>query len=214
MTTKAFHASAALAVLGAPAATVPFSSKKCSAPSSAGMNFGALGPTVKTGSIDRTNVAQQNGVTLVVEFFDGAGLTGGTCQRPVDAPTLEFAVYGAQARDNRSAFFRACKADGLKSHQVASGAQALAAIDLDGSGRVPDPDIKSAPYNSPDGAATLTPADTGAFTLDFGGVQSGGADRQIDPKAIDGNLNVIERRAFAAPVSVGAGVRGLSLRAA
>jgi hypothetical protein len=45
-------------------------------------------------------------------------------------------------------------------------------------------------------------------------VQSGGADRQIDPKAIDGNLNVIERRAFAAPVSVGAGVRGLSLRAA
>jgi hypothetical protein len=144
----------------------------------------------------------ENGVTFLFEFFDGTGLNSATYTSPVDVAVLEFAIYDVDGEADQSEFFRAYKADGLKSYQLGSGAQALSVTDLgdavlfEGSG-------KNFDELDATGAAILVYEDTRAFTLDFGSVQTGGPSQNPVFTAFDGNMSLFKKTDFAAPVGAG-----------
>jgi hypothetical protein len=152
----------------------------------------------------------ENGISLAFSFFDGSGDLSGTFGQSILVDTLNFAIYDVDGESvakgggaDQSEFFRAFASDGLESYQLGTTEQALTATQEGDELTFRGPD-KNYAESDASGAVVLNYANTSSFTLDFGSVQSSGANQNGVFSAFDGDLSLIDLANFGpevAPVS-------------
>lgn len=142
-----------------------------------------------------------DGLTMTFEFFDGTGLLSGTFMTPILLSALEIAVYDVDGEATQSEYFSAMKSDGLVSYATGTSLQALVATDQGDSILFEGPGQNFSEADAT-GAAILYYELTSTLSLDFGSVQTGGADQNAVFSAIDGDLSMFTNGGFGEAVSV------------
>lgn len=162
----------------------------------------------------------ENGISVALSFFDGSGALSGSFDQSIAVDTLNFAIYDVDGESvakgggaDQSEFFRAFASDGLVSYQLGTTEQALTATQEGDALTFRGPD-KNYAESDASGAVVLNYENTSGFTLDFGSVQSSGANQNGVFSAFDGDLSLIDLDKFGpevAPVSPVPAPAGLPL---
>ena len=151
--------------------------------------------------IGQNSNANEKGITMTFDFFDGTGALSGTFTNALVVSQLDWAIYDVDGEASQTEFFRAFKSDGLYSFRLGNTPQALTATDSGGNAIRFDGVGTNYSESDPSGAAILTYLNTSSFTLDFGSVQSDPDDNFVF-SGIDGDLSMFDLADFTDPFMI------------